>query len=481
MAILPSRNHFIDRCQKHRGRVRLQKPALSEAQGCRKSPQNDGALAPEVSRPCSMRIRFATYEIVLSALTVAVAVLFLLAVILVLCASGGYGQTKNSCLDCHSALPDPLGVTPEKFSQDIHAQKGLTCVNCHGGDPTSDDADQAMSPKKGWKGRIDRKQIPQLCGSCHSDPAYMRQFAPGLRTDQLSQYHTSVHGHRLASGDTKVAVCTDCHSVHDLRAPSDPRSTVNPVNVATTCSRCHADASYMSGYKIPTNQFAGYSKSVHHDAMVVRGDLSAPTCTTCHGKHGATPPGVDKVQNVCSNCHTFQAQMYEKSSHKRAFEAASLPGCVVCHGNHGISHPTDAKLGAGPDAVCMQCHTPGDTCDQARAGLQSGLSRLDEAIKSADQVLGVAESSGIEVSEARLGQDQGAGSLTKGRGTIPSFPTGLLDQDIQAGLKVAAKNLQAGKQAMVERNHRRVGVAISLIAIGLVLLGLRLYIKQLES
>ena len=26
-----------------------------------------------------------------------------------------YGQTTNSCLDCHSALPDPLGVTQEKF------------------------------------------------------------------------------------------------------------------------------------------------------------------------------------------------------------------------------------------------------------------------------------------------------------------------------------------------------------------------------
>ena len=282
-----------------------------------------------------------------------------------------YGQTTNSCLDCHSALPGPLEVTPEKFSQDIHAQKGLTCVSCHGGDASSLDPDQAMSRKAGWKGKIDRKQIPQLCGSCHSDPAYIRQFNPSLRTDQLAQYHTSVHGKRLAAGDTKVAVCTDCHSVHDLRAPSDPRSTVNPVNVATACARCHADADYMKGYSIPTDQFAKYNTSVHHDALVIRGDLSAPTCSTCHGNHGAAPPGVDKVQNVCSNCHTFQDQMYEKSSHKEAFQAASLPGCVVCHSNHGISHPSDAKLGAGPDAVCMQCHTPGDACDQARAGLHS--------------------------------------------------------------------------------------------------------------
>jgi len=290
-----------------------------------------------------------------------------------------------------------------------------------------------------------------------------------------------VHGKRLAAGDTKVAVCTDCHSVHDLRAPSDPSSTVNPINVANTCSRCHADASYMKGYSIPTDQFAKYSTSVHHQALAVRGDLSAPTCTTCHGNHGAAPPGVDKVQNVCSNFHTFQAQMYEKSSHKEAFLAASLPGCVVCHSNHGIRHPTDAMLGTGPDAVCMQCHTPGDACDQARAELQSALRQLDEAIKGADQVIGVAESSGMEVSEARLGQDQARDSLTKARVTIHSFRTDLVDQDIQAGLKIAAQNLQAGQKAMAERNYRRVGLGMSLIAIGIVLAGLRLYIKKIES
>ena len=401
--------------------------------------------------------------------------------LIVFAAYVSYGQTPNSCLDCHSALPEPLGVSQEKFSQDIHAQRGLTCASCHGGDPTSDDPDKSMSRKAGWKGKIERKQIPQLCGSCHSDPAYIRQFNPSLRTDQLAQYQTSVHGKRWAAGDTKVAVCTDCHSVHDLRAPSDPRSTVNPVNVAQTCGRCHADANYMKGYPIPTDQFAKYSTSVHHDALAVRGDLSAPTCSTCHGNHGAAPPGVDKVQNVCSTCHVFQAQMYEKSSHYEAFQAASLPGCVVCHSNHGIVHPTDAKLGTGPDAACMQCHKPGDVCDQARAALLTDLGRLDQAINNADRVLAIAESSGMEVSEARLAQNQARDSLTKARVTVHSFRRDLMDQDIQAGLNIAAKDLQAGQKAMIERNYRRVGLGMSLVAIGIVLVGLRLYIKKIES
>ena len=87
----------------------------------------------------------------------------------------------------------------------------------------------------------------------------------------------------------------------------------------------------------------------------------------------------------------------------------------------------------------------------------------------------------MEVSEARLGQDQARDSLTKARVTIHSFRTDLVDQDIQAGLKLAAKNLQAGKEAMAERNYRRVGLGLSLVAIGIVLVGLRFYIKKIEG
>jgi hypothetical protein len=106
---------------------------------------------------------------------------------------------------------------------------------------------------------------------------------------------------------------------------------------------------------------------------------------------------------------------------------------------------------------------------------------LDDAVKGADQVLRLAESSGMEVSEARLEQDQARDSLTKARVTIHSFRTDLVDQDIQSGLKIAAKNLQAGEEAMVERDHRRVGLGISLIAIGIALAGLWLYIRKVET
>lgn len=410
------------------------------------------------------------------------ATLFLVAFIVLVSGTSQAGaQTKNSCVECHSALPEQLGVTQETFSHDIHSQKGLTCVSCHGGDASSDDPEKAMSVKAGWKGKIDRKQVPELCGSCHSNPVYMRQYNPGLRTDQLSQYHTSVHGRLLAGGDTNVAVCTDCHGVHNLRAPSDPRSSVYPVNIAETCSKCHADAAHMKKYGIATDQYAKYNTSVHHQDLVVAGDLSAPTCTTCHGNHGAVPPGVDKVQNVCAKCHIFQAQMYEKSTHRTAFDQAGLPGCVVCHSNHGIQVPTDAKLSAGSQGVCMQCHTPGDKCDQARVTMLAGLTQLDQAVKAADLQLAQAESVGMDVTEARMGQNQAKDALTKARVAIHSFHPDVVNEQVQVGLKVAVKDKEAGQQAMIERNRRRKGLGISLLANCMVLAGLWLYIRKIEG
>ena len=389
-------------------------------------------------------------------------------------------QTSNTCLDCHSALDVPLKVAPEQFAQDIHAQKGLTCASCHGGDPSAADM-EAMSKKAGFRGKVERGQVPALCAKCHSDGAYMRQYNPSLRTDQFSQYQTSVHGKLLAKGDTRVAVCTDCHSVHGIRPTRDTRSPVHPLNVAQTCARCHADANYMKPYRISTDQFAGYTASVHHQALADRGDLSAPTCTTCHGNHGAAPPGLSAVQNVCSTCHVFQAQLFDSSPHKAAFAAASLPGCVTCHSNHRVTHPTDAMLGTGPQSVCAKCHTPGDAGYVAAGNIHGELTHLDGAVVRSDAILNRAESSGMEVSQPRLDLDQARDNLTKARVSIHSFNAAHVNQDVQAGLKITDKTYQDGNHALAERDYRRMGLGISLLTIVVVLVGLRLYTREIED
>src|SRR6516162_7504506 len=85
-----------------------------------------------------------------------------------------HAQTPNTCLDCHAALDPPLQVTEQQFAGDIHYQKGLTCASCHGGDPTKAGMD-AMSKGAGFRGKIGRRNVPELCGRCHSDGTFMRK------------------------------------------------------------------------------------------------------------------------------------------------------------------------------------------------------------------------------------------------------------------------------------------------------------------
>ena len=389
-----------------------------------------------------------------------------------------FAETPNVCLDCHSALDEPLKITAEVFAANVHTQKGLTCVSCHGGDSTS--VDNAMSTKAGFKGTITRRQIPELCGKCHGDTAYMRQYNPSLRTDQLAQYRTSVHGQKLAAGDTKVAVCTDCHSVHEIRPASDTRSTVNPLNVAATCSHCHADAAYMKPYAVPTTQFADYSKSVHHEAMVELGDLSAPTCSTCHGNHGAAPPGVGSVKNVCSTCHTFQSQLFDQGPHKAAFEVASLPGCVTCHSNHRIEHPFDALVGTDDKAICAKCHFGDDPGLKSAADIRSHLEDLRAQITKSTEILDRAAQSGMEVSQPQLELMQANDALTKARVSVHTSGAKAVEREVSTGKVVTDKTYQAGLEALRERNYRRAGLSLSLLVIGVTLLGLRLWIREIE-
>jgi hypothetical protein len=388
---------------------------------------------------------------------------------------------KGSCVECHSAFPAPTGVTEEQWATDVHSQEGLTCASCHGGDPNDASPEGAMNKKVGFRGKPKRNEIPALCAKCHSDGAYMRQYNPSLRTDQLAQYQTSVHGKRLAKDDTKVAVCIDCHSVHGIRPARDPRSTVNPLNVANTCSGCHSDAAYMKDYKIKTDQFAGYSVSVHHEAMAVRGDLSAPTCTTCHGNHGAAPPGVASVENVCSTCHVFQAQLFDTSPHKAAFAAMGTASCITCHSNHRIVHPTDKFIGTSEGAVCTNCHASADAGFTAAGRIHDDLTKLDESLQRSDEVLDKAERSGMEVSQARLEEAQGHDALIKARVTVHSFRPEKVEQDTAPGMKIAGETYKAGVGALAERDSRRKFMGLSVLAIIAVLIGLRMYIRQIDS
>ncbi len=295
-------------------------------------------------------------------------------------------QGPSSCVTCHSSELFEIKdrVKMQKFRDDVHARAGLSCHDCHGGNPDPKaDLMSAMDPKfkaNPFVGVPKRTEIPAFCGKCHSSADFMKRFNPAARVDQVTEYKSSVHGKLLAKGDENVATCVDCHSVHDIKPRSNPDSPVYPTHVADTCSRCHSDAKRMASYHIPTDQYARWRVSVHANAMFAKGDLTAPTCNDCHGNHGATPPGVESVSFVCGNCHLREAELFRKSAkhegwvrHNEMLATGSKCGdchddarskltvtrfdeCVTCHENHGIVRPSVAMIGNLPDVPCAFCH-----------------------------------------------------------------------------------------------------------------------------
>lgn len=347
----------------------------------------------------------------------------------------------TSCVACHSDPGmfegDALKI-PAAFVDDVHRQVGLSCQDCHGGnpDPKLSDDPAAMDPgfaANPYRGAPARADIPAFCGRCHSDPATMRRFRPDIRVDQEKEYRTSVHGMALAKGDTKVATCVDCHAVHGIRRISDPDSPVYPKRVAETCRACHGDAKHMAGYTLadgrplPVDQYAHWRQSVHAKALLERDDLSAPTCNDCHGNHGATPPGVDSVAFVCGQCHGRETELFRASRKQAGFEehnglladagkescaachSAPEPQaarrmthfteCATCHSNHAIVRPTLAMLGNLPAIPCAFCHEGSGPLAGDAPAVAEPEARRERYQKMRDGLLATAERQGLKGDE----------------------------------------------------------------------------------
>jgi nitrate/TMAO reductase-like tetraheme cytochrome c subunit len=388
---------------------------------------------------------------------------------------------KDNCAACHLEIGDERLAGPAKaFDEDIHKAKGFGCVDCHGGD-AHEQGMEAMSPAKGFIGKPKHAQIPQLCGRCHSDAQFMKRYNPALRVDQVAEYATSVHGRRLRQfNDPKVAVCVSCHPAHSIRPPSDPKSTVYPLHVADTCGRCHADATYMAEYKIPTDQLAKYKTSIHWQTMSVKGDLSAPTCNSCHGNHGATPPGITWVGNVCGQCHSVMADLFKKSVHATAFAQMGSPGCATCHENHAIHAVSDAMLGLGDKAVCSTCHSKDDAGGKSAVEMRASIDSLASEYDKAKAILNRAEHAGMEVSQAQFDLNGAHEALVKARTAVHAFKVGAVTHDVEPGIGIAQKAYARGVRAMGDLKFRRNGFAISVLIIAGLIVGLVLKIRQVD-
>lgn len=386
---------------------------------------------------------------------------------------------RNSCIECHKELEDELLAPVETFKMDIHQQFGISCSDCHGGNPSEEDIDLAKD--KTFKGTPQRSRIPEFCASCHSDSSYMRRFNPSLRVDQLDIYWTSKHGQLLKKGDTRVALCTDCHAAHGIQAATHPKSWTFPWNIPETCSRCHSDKDHMEDYKISTTQWDEYKESVHARALFEKKDLSAPVCNDCHGNHGASPPEVTSIAFVCRQCHPSAGELFSQSPHKKAFDEMELSECGVCHGNHKILPPSDEMLGTGEKAVCIQCHESDSKPYQVASQIKDKLDAFIEKINHANYLLEQADRQGVEVSGPKFKLVEANTALIFARNLTHSFSLTEIEEKIEEGEKVVVEVIRAGEAALREAEFRKTGLIIATCFIFLLSIAIFLKIKQITK
>lgn len=128
---------------------------------------------------------------------------------------------ESSCVECHKTANAPyLGHDFADWSGSKHAEAGISCDACHGGDAAAKgktEAHRGLRPSTDASSPLYFTKIPATCGACH----------PG----ELSAFEKSRHGRELARTG-KGPNCATCHG-------SMANHVLTPRELEMTCTLCH--------------------------------------------------------------------------------------------------------------------------------------------------------------------------------------------------------------------------------------------------
>jgi cytochrome b subunit of formate dehydrogenase len=204
-----------------------------------------------------------------------------------------------SCVQCHQEIWNAaqkdnkshefarLGEVVQqidRYMKSIHARPNMqdqsrtnaTCYNCH---------DAHYVYPAGSNIRMEwRLNIPNTCGKCH------------IREREL--YATSVHGKEvLGNRNIAAAVCSDCHTTHDVE---DPAKDATKLVITKNCGGCHSES------------FKSYTQTYHGQVHTL-GYAYTAKCFDCHGSHT-----IQRVNDPRSSVHANHRLMTCQACHQNA-------------------------------------------------------------------------------------------------------------------------------------------------------------------
>jgi cytochrome b subunit of formate dehydrogenase len=358
-------------------------------------------------------------------------------------AAGTFAQENEDCLECHSVeglsmLRDgrtiDLFVDADRFDESVHAGMDCTmchfelmdveeyphardlervdCTGCHDDDdgPVNDwresthgrlaeegdplaplcqdcHGEHYVAPLDSPDSSISPFRIPFMCAQCHAEGAEVERVHDVPQEQVFERYQDSIHGEGLfKQGLIVTAVCTSCHTGHNVLPHTDPRSTIHKDNVPGTCMQCHGQIEQVHRKVIAgelwevqgavplcvechsphevrevfydTNMSDADCLKCHSDSTLVAADgremfvdrrvhdasvhgRDSVSCAQCHSD---ASPSVERSCSTiqgrvnCSTCHEAEVVDFERGVHGSLHAAGdpSAPYCTDCHGDHGI-------------------------------------------------------------------------------------------------------------------------------------------------
>lgn len=312
----------------------------------------------------------------------------------------------------------------QKYERSLHGQAqqrgrmlAPTCETCHGR--------HDILASKDERAPTYVLNIPALCGSCHKEGttvSELRTMSPGQR-HVLEDYTESIHGEGLLrQGLIVTAVCTSCHTSHDILPHEHPESTIHREKVPETCMQCHRqvedvhvkvingelwekrpheipvcvdchrshvfqrvfyDRGYPDDFCMGCHGRPDVSKVVDgetvslqvDDAVIQHSAHQGIQCVKCHADVSVQKDPVceDSGPVDCSMCHEAEVATFETGRHGTLLARGNedVPYCTDCHGEHGMrsqAHPQSPTFVRNVPALCGRCHEDDGVAAQAGDG-----------------------------------------------------------------------------------------------------------------
>lgn len=276
---------------------------------------------------------------------------------------------KVSCAQCHAEVSVSKVRACETITKKVdcavcHKQQGIdyqqgihgklfnegnpnapSCIECHG--------THAVLSRKNTASPSYPTNVPTLCARCHREQGKAAVLYQGTEHNITANYVESIHGKGLLkSGLVVTATCTSCHSAHKQLSAADPGSTVNRVNIASTCAQCHQGV------------YEKYMNSVH---AIGHGKNSErlPACNDCHSAHTIKRTDMNAfkfdIMDKCGKCHQDIAKTYFETVHGKAATLGYTKSakCHDCHGSHETLPTSDPRSTLSHENIvqtCQKCH-----------------------------------------------------------------------------------------------------------------------------